>query len=157
MITYTIHRFIATAYGTIGVLEHKQRFLCFTLEPPLEKTPEHRKVAIPQGIYPLTLDTEGELPTLYRRRHGKAAHPGMLCISQVPKRTEINFHCGNNPGHTLGCPLVGLSYQVAKDDNISIIHSRKAYLACLKSFMNSALRGNEQICIVNLSPVQYAK
>lgn len=79
--------------GTFGVLKVDKRIFCLTLEPP-EKQNWVNTSCIPCGQYVCS-------------RHVSPAHGECYSVDDVPGRTHILFHAGNNVHQTSGCILVG--------------------------------------------------
>ena len=79
----------------------------------------HGKVAIPTGMYPVTLQVSPHFKHIMPR------------VQNVPGFDGVLFHSGNTPLDTLGCILVGFNDSVGMLSN-----SRDAYM----SFASSVLR-----------------
>lgn len=91
--------------------------LCKTLEPGYERLPHP---AIPAGVYPLTLQTSGEVyGWMTRSLSGHAfsddqkktakdfADNGVPLLQNIPGRDDVEIHIGNSEKDTLGCTLLG--------------------------------------------------
>ena len=91
-----IKRISNTEYGTFGVLLKNDVPLMVTLE----RLPMHNQTnisCIPTGCY--------ECEKITSEKHGKC-----IAVKNVPDRTNIQIHAGNQLKETEGCILVGLSY-----------------------------------------------
>lgn len=100
-----------TEEGTLGVLKINKRVRVFTLEPP-DKENEVRISSIPCQQY------------LVERYHSPH-HGHTFRVKNVPGRSGILFHTGNNLDDTEGCILLGLS-QVSRPKR-GIGNSRTAH------------------------------
>lgn len=92
----TLKRFATDKYGTKGVLLHHNEILCFTLEEPWRDN--RRNVScIPDGLYRCT------------KYHG-TRHKNVFYVHDVPERSAILIHTGNDLSDTAGCILVGRQF-----------------------------------------------
>ena len=98
--------------GTFGVLTDGNIAFALTLEPPWKNNQTFIS-CIPEGIY--------NCESVNSVRFGYTFE-----IKDVPSRTHILFHCGNNQRNTKGCVLVGEQFE-----NDGILASRAGY----KEFM----------------------
>ena len=96
--------------GTIGRLEvfddlQSIQFSCSTLENPWR---DNKPVVscIPAGTYKLDKDRAGRFYDAYKERWGYDYVP-MIRDGEVPGRSQILFHAGNEVSHTSGCILLG--------------------------------------------------
>ena len=105
--------------STLGKLYIDDAFACFTLELPYKHGEPGS--AIPEGTFPVELrpspkflasDDPWARNYAYRMPH----------IQNIPGRSLIMIHWGNEPENTEGCVLVGLGY---RKDYVS--HSREAF------------------------------
>jgi uncharacterized protein DUF5675 len=105
----TLRRIDFDDQSTVGELyidDEPQKF-CFTLELPNKDGMPGS--CIPQGIYPVVLAPSPKFQI--------AADPWVLRyaglmphVIQIPNRTNILIHWGNDPHATEGCILVGLNH-----------------------------------------------
>ena len=100
------------AMGTVGNLEvyddlGNVQFRCATLENPWR---DNKPVVscIPSGVYKLDKDRAGRFYDAYKERWGYDYVP-MIRDGEVPGRSQILFHAGNDVSHTSGCILLGES------------------------------------------------
>lgn len=100
--------------GSMGV---NGQFLCHTLERPWADNQKNIS-SIPAGTYPAFL------------RYDKADH-WRLQLENVPGRTGVQIHVGNEPDQTLGCILVGMDLAPSK---CSVSRSKDAYAALKRAF-----------------------
>lgn len=142
-----VKRFYSNQFGTLGVLEKDGQRLAFTCEPPAHKSVEHECERLGTGYYGTEIDAVGNLPRIYAGRHGQENHPGMLGLTGTEPRSEICFHCGNEPKHSRGCILIGKTCAIDKDGRMSVGQSREAYKALYPLFMALGKMGN---CIVGI-------
>lgn len=80
--------------GTIGKLDLDGVFFCYTLERPIGSNRENID-AIPEGIYPLV-----------ERESHHFGH-NVLGLCDVPDRTDVEIHVGNEASDVKGCIVVG--------------------------------------------------
>lgn len=84
--------------STIGELLLGGEFLCFILEDPFRKGEKiYGNTAIPFGLYELALRYSDHFEML------------LPLFLEVPNYKWIEFHPGNTPADTKGCPIPGLS------------------------------------------------
>ena len=122
----TLKRFSTTSKNTLGLYLIDSEFQCFSLEDPTQDEKIDGNTRIPQGIYPLKLNTESPMNKKYAKRYPDI-HIGMIEICDIPNFTSVFLHCGNDENDTEGCPLTGN----VCDSNVSgqgkIYNSREAY------------------------------
>ncbi len=117
----TLQRITFTAESTEGEIyvDNDPAIFCYTLElPNKDGLPGS---CIPQGTYPIVLAPSPKFELSndpwVRRYAGLMPH-----AIQIPNRTLIMLHWGNDPSETEGCILVGLS-----EDNNFVSSSRAAF------------------------------
>jgi hypothetical protein len=81
--------------GIFGLLIHKKKIVCVTLELPW-KNNEKNISCIPSGIYLFEPIKSPQFGNVYE-------------ILEVPNRSHILFHAGNTIKNTKGCVLTGSS------------------------------------------------
>lgn len=101
-----LKRIAHNKHGTFGVLIGPDGPLCFTLEDPWKNNQKNIS-CIPSGEYEVG-------------SHNGVKYKDVWQIKDVPGRTYILIHNGNNQDHTQGCVLVGQSVYAGK----SISNSR---------------------------------
>lgn len=82
---------------------------------------------IPPGNYDLGYRNHGTYWTTYNKRWG---HAHVLEILNVPGRSAILIHTGNNPDHTKGCLLIGRHHNIPENQ---VVQSRLAYVDFMKA------------------------
>ena len=116
-----VHREIYRDKSTIGGLSIDGALQCYTLEDTVRK-PNDKKVygetAIPTGTYPIILRKEGTTHVAYLKRFPDM-HRGTLWLRNILEYEYVLIHVGNVPADTLGCILVGETYNSADPDRIS--------------------------------------
>ena len=122
--------------GTIGRLEVVENsqviFSCFTLEPRGEdETTPNLVKRVPQGRYKLRLHNSPKFKRTLIHIYNDI----------VPKSRYILIHNGNYPKDTLGCILLGATY----NDN-GVFDSLKAF----KEFMSIMLKSNVEDDILEI-------
>lgn len=132
----TVTRLLATPKSTRGILVVDD-FECFTLEDAAQPYKIPGRTRIPQGMYRVTLRTEGGMHPKYAARLG-AEHRGMLWLRDVPGFEYVYIHIGNTPADTEGCILVGNT--AGKD---SVGHSEDAYREVNRRVVAALERGEE--------------
>ncbi len=124
-------RFSSEKDSTSGLLfditNGNRKFLAYTLEDEYREEKIKNETRIPNGVYKVTLRTEGGFHNKYVNRYGDM-HKGMLWVRNVPGFEYILIHTGNTDEHTAGCLLVGDSQNnnQIKDDGF-IGSSTQAY------------------------------
>jgi hypothetical protein len=93
----TLTRSVFTDKSTIGKLYVDGVFECHTLEDVVRDVKIAHETAIPEGRYPVKLDTSPKF--------GK----DIPHVANVKGFTDILIHNGNTPEQTWGCILVGQS------------------------------------------------
>lgn len=88
-----LHRFKQDASGTFGLMVLENKPLCVTCEDPWNNNAKNAS-CIPEGVYEV-VERESE-------KYKKHWH-----VLNVPNRSLILIHNGNNIDHTEGCILVG--------------------------------------------------
>ncbi len=138
-------RYSSTKHSTLGVLIDKttddEKFLCYTLEDAYQKKKIPGKTRILNGLYNISLRTEGTTHKKYSKRFSDI-HKGTLWIEDVEDFENILIHCGNTPEDTRGCILVGdlaLSNVVSEG---KIRSSEIAYKRIYKYISDAILSGN---------------
>jgi len=111
MVDVKISRFRYGENSTQGLIFVDGKFAGCTLENP-DKGNQPSISCIPTGVYRLGLRTVGGW-NQRATEHSKIgpAHKGMIEIQDVPGRTFILMHWGNEPKNTEGCVLIGTSYR----------------------------------------------
>lgn len=144
-----VERIIFREKSTIGRLSIDGVRKCFTLEDRVRGEGEKKiygETAIPAGTYRVTLRTTGTIHEAYRKRFG-AMHKGTLWIRDIPGYEYVLIHCGNTPGDTLGCILVGQDWQIGSD---RINGSEKAYREIYPVIAGALAEGEDvEITIIN--------
>lgn len=95
-----LERFAYSPQGTFGVLTVGD-FSCYTVEPPwlLNKRGES---CVPEGVYAMRKRIS---PVVQRSSNGRYREGWEVC--DVPNRTFIMIHPGNNMFDVIGCIAVG--------------------------------------------------
>jgi len=108
----TLVRGFSDSTVTLGFLQSDdvEHNPIFTLENPLRATAKDS--LIPGGAY-------------ICRPYSSKRFPDCWEVHNVPGRTKILIHAGNNEADTTGCILVGLAAGVINDQP-SVLHSRLA-------------------------------
>lgn len=114
----TLTRTTTGKFGTFGVLSWGSSPLCCTLERPWLDN-QIKMSCIPPGSYKVTKYTSP--------KHGRC-----YWLHDVPGRSSILIHSGNDLSHTQGCILVGQSFCPA-----GIIRSRQALESLLELTPNT--------------------
>lgn len=140
-------RFSDSGDSTSGLLcELKpdgREFLCYTLEDESRNLKKKGETRIPEGMYELTLRTEGGFHKKYSERFPDI-HEGMLWVRDVPNFEYILIHCGNTDEHTAGCLLLGDSQENnLLMENGFIGKSANAYKRVYKKILNAISEGND--------------
>ena len=112
--------------GKLSLVESQSNDrLCYTLEDERREVKVLGETCIPTGTYEIKLRTEGGMHSRYTTRFPDI-HKGMLHFQNVPDFTWIYLHVGNTDKDTEGCPLLGTSSGVDRD-NFFVQYSVKAY------------------------------
>ncbi len=124
--TFLCKRLWFTEKSTIGELWVGNQNLCYILEDPVREGQKiSGETAIPYGKYELVL------------RYSDHFNMLLPLFLNVPNFTWIEFHPGNNPSDTRGCPVPGME---KGQDYVSM--SRKAF-AVVFSHMEQAIRNGK--------------
>ena len=94
-----VERFQASDKSMIGKLYLNGRYLCYTLEEAWRNNARGNS-CVPAGTYNAYL----------RYTSTKKNREWCFELTDVPGRTAIQFHIGNDPGDTEGCILLGTSF-----------------------------------------------
>ena len=119
-------------WGTIGVLKVQKEVFCFTLEPP-DRLNLKGKSSIPAQQY-----------TCQRYRSPKFGET--FLVTNVPGRTYILFHTGNDYQDTSGCIILGTEVGYLKSTR-AVLESKKAFhafMARLEGYNTAHLTIREQ-------------
>lgn len=114
---------IEEAQGTLGVLLLNGAVCCYTLEPnDLLNRPFRSN--IPEQQYDVEL--------IVSPKHGKTYQ-----VKNVPDRTYINFHSGNNMSDTEGCILLGMTAAWDNDKRIitDSVEAHSLFMKCLDGIL----------------------
>ena len=148
MINFQLKRYGFGNDSTIGKLSMVQSQsndrLCYTLEDERREVKVPGETCIPTGSYEIKLRTEGGMNSRYATRFPEM-HKGMLHFQDVQDFTWIYLHVGNTDDDTEGCPLVGTTAGVDKD-NFFIQYSVKAYKQ-VYPIMSDPLSMGERVAI----------
>lgn len=124
-----LHRIESTVEATFGIFfdADTQRPLCVTLEPP---GPEHMQTysSVPDGTYRCAIV------------HSPHFNMPLFRLFDVPGRTDILIHAGNDVNETHGCILVGRAFNGVAP---SICQSRAALDALMLNYTSEV-----DICIL---------
>jgi hypothetical protein len=136
--------------STIGLLYHKRKLLCYTLEDIYRPEKIAGKTRIPAGRYRLGLRTDGGLHIKYRDRH--PGHEGMIWLHDVPGFEWVYIHVGNDADDTEGCVLVGntpnINTNVSGSIGASVDTYRRVYaytLPLIKTGLSITIRDEDYI------------
>lgn len=94
-----VERFESSSNSMIGKLYLQGKFLCYTLEEAWRNNARGNS-CVPSGTYNAYL----------RYTSLKSQREWCFELTNVPNRTAIQIHIGNDPSHTEGCILVGLTH-----------------------------------------------
>ena len=119
--TVKILRKYPNAKCTSGYLAVNNKIICYTLERPWADNMQNIS-AVPPGRYPAII------------RYDHTDH-WRIELKNVPGRTNVQIHVGNQVDDSKGCILVGLDLGA---DLCSLGRSRDAYAALKQSFYGSA-------------------
>ena len=109
-----VKRFADNGDTTLGILYINGIFECFTVEDEERESKVRGETRVPEGLYDISLRTEGGYHGKYTSKYG-SMHHGMLCIHNAPDWKIVNagmefqyilIHTGNTDEHTMGCLLV---------------------------------------------------
>jgi len=111
MLNVKISRFRYGNKSTQGLIFIDGKFAGCTLENP-DMGNQPSISCIPTGVYRLGLRTVGGW-NQKAANHSRIGpnHEGMIEVQDVPGRTYILMHWGNEPKNTEGCVLIGTTYQ----------------------------------------------
>lgn len=117
---YTLRRVSSNEEGTFGVLVAPDgKPLCLTLEDPWNNN-EQNVSCIPAGEYRCV-------------PHNGTKYKNVWLLENVPNRSAILIHQGNNRDHTQGCILVGRQFGII-DGKVSVLSSNQT-LAQLRGIL----------------------
>ena len=106
-------RFSSAPDSTSGLLfdvtGNQRKFLCYTVEDEYREEKVKHETRIPEGLYKLTLRSEGGFHNKHLARYGSDWHKGMIWVNDVPNFTFILWHSGNTDESTSGCLILGNS------------------------------------------------
>ena len=106
-------RFSSEHDSTSGLLfdvtGNQRKFLCYTVEDEYREQKVKHETRIPEGLYKLTLRSEGGFHNKHLARYGSDWHKGMIWVNDVPNFTFILWHSGNTDESTSGCLILGNS------------------------------------------------
>ena len=104
-------RISSQADSTSGILfdvtDGKRKFLCYTIEDEFRAVKVKHETRIPEGMYELTLRSEGGFHSRYTAKYGADWHKGMIYVNNVPGFEYILWHTGNTDESTSGCLILG--------------------------------------------------
>ena len=106
-----LERFLLNDTCTIGRMYADGEFKCFTLELPVRDGMPGS--AIPNGTYPVA--------NRVSPRFGR----NVPHVDDIPARSNILIHWGNEPENTEGCILIGMAWEA--DNPCFIGRSREAF------------------------------
>lgn len=113
----TLHRLRSSDQGTFGVLIKDGHPLCVTCEDPWNDN-ERNNSCVPTGVYQC-------------HKHTGTRFSNVWELQNVPGRSAILIHSGNNINDTHGCILVGNGF--SKLDGLPSITDSLATLNKLRS------------------------
>ena len=113
MMQVQLRRIECSERGTMGALLVNDQFVCMTLERPWRSN-MHNISCIPSGSYLAKVYTSS--------KHGETYK-----IHDVPGRTGILFHKGNEIIHSTGCILLGQEVR-PKVNRLSLINSTVGFM-----------------------------
>ena len=139
-------RFSSEHDSTSGLLfdvtGNERKFLCYTIEDEYREEKVKHETRIPEGLYKLTLRSEGGFHSKHLSRYGADWHKGMIWVNDVPNFTFILWHSGNTDESTSGCLILGnsqTSNKVQPDGFVGA--SRDAYAEVYPLVRDSILSG----------------
>lgn len=109
-----VKRFADNNDTSMGIFYINGIFECFTIEDEERATKVKGETRVPNGIYQISLRSEGGYHSKYLSKYGDM-HKGMLCIHNAKDWKIINkgmefqyilIHTGNTDEHTMGCLLL---------------------------------------------------
>jgi len=103
-------------YGTFGILSVQKQVFCVTLEPP-DRLNLRSRSSIPAQQY-------------ICKRYSSEKYPDTFQVMDVPDRTVVLFHPGNDVDDTLGC-IITAQYFGKLKGNRAILNSGQTF----KNFM----------------------
>ena len=123
-------------------------FSCHTLEKPWvdvndDGVSDRNVSRIPRGVFRLARDDAGRFVDAYRKNWGHTFVP-MVKDGEIPGRSQILFHTGNDVDDTAGCILVGEAADTATVP-WKIINSREVY----KTFYTVFEKFNPEYILIN--------
>lgn len=121
-VLFELKRFHTSQDFTLGKLFLDGRLLCYTLEPKWRDYAHGEKKvagksAIPEGIYRIF------------KRFSPKRQINVLELEGVPGFRNIQIHVGNTLDDTLGCILVGTSFDWGK-----VLHSATAFKLLMSEY-----------------------
>jgi hypothetical protein len=131
----TLQRLTFTDISTEGELSVDDTFSCYTLELPVRDGLPGS--AIPPGTYPVVLAPSAKFEQVQDSWVQQYAET-IPHVINIPNRTNILIHWGNDAADTEGCILVGLS----REPNF-VGRSREAFAA-----LHAKLATAEEIFII---------
>lgn len=143
-----VKRFADNGDTTLGILYINGIFECFTVEDEERESKVRGETRIPEGLYDISLRTEGGYHSKYTTKYG-SMHHGMLCIHNAPNWKIVNagmefqyilIHTGNTDEHTMGCLLVN---DAVSGKTFTGSSSVDAYKAMYPKVAEAILRGEE--------------
>ena len=126
--------------STLGWLLVDGRLACFTLEDERREVKVPGETRIPDGTYPLSLQTVGRLHEKYKERYPE--HRGMIVLRNVPGFEGVMFHTGVTDKDTAGCILVGDGAHVSGTISESTVSYRRIY-----GMVSNAILAGEPVTI----------
>jgi len=132
---WTVTRQPPEGDAILGVLDTHGGATCFTLE--------NAALAIPEGRYPVTLTVSA------RAKRGELWAPGsdflLPELGNVPGRTGIRMHAGNDAQDSVGCLLLGQLIQ-----GVQILQSRPAVIR-VENLLQEAERDHDLVFVTVLT------
>ena len=138
------------AQGKNSTLSHlyiDDLFCCYLLEDPIREAKIQGLTCIPEGAYPLRLNTRAGMNARYEPKY-RRIHQGMVEIAEIPNFSLVFIHIGNYHTETLGCPLTG-SYWERLDGDYQVMKSAVAYQYVYPRLVEQIKRGNDTVVILN--------
>ena len=148
-------RLATTPRSTLGALYIDGEFQCLTLEDPFQIRKIPGISRIPEGLYRITLRTDGGWHDREKARYAGGRimeHRGMLWVRDVPDFEWILIHPGNSPTDTEGCLLVGDNAARRTDGSHMLVYSRLSYERIYPRIAGELLAGRQ----VNIRFSSYA-
>lgn len=127
--------------ATIGQLFNRDTntMYCHTLEDATRTTKVESETCIPEGVYQITLRTEGGMHAKYQKRYPDT-HKGMLWLREIPNFKYVHIHIGNTIADTDGCVLVGMQSTLT-ENGATLGRSADAYEQLYALIAGSLLSG----------------